>query len=329
MGATIKQVAEYAGVSTATVSKFLNGARLKEKNEQAVKEAIEILDYKVNSFARGLRNNKSMTVGILIPELPSLFATQIISEIENFIMGFGYSTIVCDYKSDRGLEKTKLKFLLNKMVDALVIMPLGLTSEDISDINIPVVFIDRPVEGVAADAVFIDNQRSVFEACEYLIENGHRKIGVLCGPADIYTARERFLGYKIAMEKHKISVQKEWVRFGEYQVSSGYSMTEEIVESGITALVATNYELTMGSMIALNELNIHIPEKLSFVGFDNQELATAVKPKLSVVIQPIYEIGEKVAQLLMSRLNNEDFKTQHIELNAALIKMDSVKNISG
>lgn len=327
--ATIKQVAERAGVSTATVSKYLNGIQLKERNEKAVKSAIEELDYKVNSFARSLRNHRSMTIGVLIPELSNLFATQIISEIENSIMNLGYSTIVCDYKGDCELEKKKLRFLIDKMVDALVIIPFGITKEDIENVDIPVVFIDRKVICKNANNIYIDNRLAVFEVCEYLIENGHLNIGILCGPQNVFTSQERLSGYKTALKTHCIDVNDDFIKIGEYDVGVGYTMTKEIIRSGITALIATNYELTMGAVIALNEADIAIPDELSFVGFDAKEFALAVKPKLSVVIQPIEAIGRKAARILAERLDGAMYEVQNVRFGAELLKMDSVKDITG
>lgn len=326
--ATIKQVAERAGVSTATVSKYLNGIQLKERNENAVKSAIEELDYKVNSFARSLRSHKSMTIGVLIPELSNLFATQIISEIENSIMHLGYSTIVCDYKGDCKLEKEKLSFLIDKIVDALVIMPFGITKEDVADIDIPVVFIDRKVISQNANNIYIDNQAAIIEVCEYLIENGHSNIGILCGTQSVFTARERLNGYKTALKMHCIDINDDFIKIGKYDVGTGYTMTKEIIGSGVTALIATNYELTMGAVIALNEANIIIPDELSFVGFDAKEFALALKPKLSMVIQPIEEMGRKAAQILTKRLTGDMYEVQNVRFGARFLKKDSVKNIT-
>ena len=327
MKTTIKQVAKLANVSTATVSKYLNGVKLKEKNEEAVKKAIEALDYKVNSFARGLRSHRSMTIGVLIPELSNLFATQIISEVENAIMHHGYSTIVCDYKSDPVLEKQKLHFLLNKMVDALVIVPTGISEYDILDINIPVVFVDQIISSDNTNCIYIDNQKAVFEACEYLIENGHRKIGILCGPQNIYTAKERTMGYIKAMQKHNIAINDNYIKVSTLDAASGCNMTDELLKSDITAIIATNNELTVGAVIALNKANINIPGDISFIGFDNKELAEAVKPRLSVIVQPIEEIGRKTAEILIGNLDGEFVDKSNIKLSAKLLKMDSVKNI--
>jgi LacI family transcriptional regulator len=124
MPATIKDVARETGLSLATISKYLNGGNVLDKNKKSIEAAIRKLDFKVNEMARALKTNRSMTVGVLIPNFENIFFTSIVSNIENDLLQEGYSTIVCDYKEDPRLEAEKLNFLLDKMVDGIIIMPL-------------------------------------------------------------------------------------------------------------------------------------------------------------------------------------------------------------
>src|SRR5690554_2724378 len=123
--ATIKDVARYAGLSISTISKYLNSGNVLEANKRLIEEAIDKLDFKVNELARGLKTNQTKTVGVLIPKLENIFCTGIISTMESILLEKGYSTIVCDYKEDPDMEKNKLRFLIDKMVDGIVIMPLA------------------------------------------------------------------------------------------------------------------------------------------------------------------------------------------------------------
>jgi LacI family transcriptional regulator len=129
MASTIKDVAKYTGLSIATISKYINGGNVLEQNKKIIDEAIEALNFHVNEMARGLKTNRSKTIGILIPNLEKIFCTSIVSNIENILLQHGYSTIICDYKEDMNLEKAKLKFLVSKMVDGLIIIPLGVTKQ--------------------------------------------------------------------------------------------------------------------------------------------------------------------------------------------------------
>lgn len=327
--ATIKEVAKMAGVSTATVSKYLHGVQLKESNQRAVEMAIKELDYRINPAAQGLRTGKSMTVGILIPELDNLFATSIISIIENMLITRGYSTIICDFKSDRKLEIEKLKFLENRKVDGIVVMPYHLTNEDLLDVDIPIVFIDRVIEDVDRDSVIIDNRESTYKSVKHLVKNGHTNIGILLGPKSIYTSKERYRGYREALEDLGVTIKSIYVKNGSYDITSGHEMVKELVglQTPPTAILATNYELTIGAIIGLNELNINIPDDISFIGFDNLEMAKIVKPRMTVVTQPIEQIGTEIASILLERMEGKPGGYKTVTLKTELVIQESVRNI--
>lgn len=324
--ANIKQVAERAGVSTATVSKYLNGVKLREKNRRAIEAAIRDLDFKVNEIARGLRTNKSMTVGVLIPELDNLFATSIISVIENRVGRFGYSTMICDYQSSAALERQKLDFLLKKKVDGIIAMPTHLDAHMITQAAVPIVFIDRRIEGIDCDCVLADNYGAAYEATLHLIEHGHTDIGILCGPEKIYTTKERLRGYLGALGDHGIVPCARRIRFGNYDLLSGYEQTVTLMTQPDlpTALLVTNHEMTAGALLALYELELEIEKDISFIGFDNLELAQLSKPRLTIVAQPVAEIGRRAAEILIGRMQGEERVPVITQLPAELLRQKSV-----
>jgi len=326
---SIREVAKKAGVSAATVSKYLNGIKVKDKNKSAIDDAISELHYQVNPIARGLRTNKTMTVGVLLPQLDNAFSTSIVSKVENIIMTHGYSTIICDYKADEKLEAEKLDFLLKKQVDGLVIMPTNLKPETIAKTDIPIIFIDRYIDGIDCDCVLINNEEVTSEAVSKLIDAGHKKIGIICGPKNIYTSQKRLEGYIHIHEKNNIPVNDNYIKHGNYDVNAGYTATKELMTSDNqpTAIIATNNETTMGALIELNELRIKIGKDISFVGFDNIEFAMAINPKLTIVLQPIDEIGETAANMLLNQLK-EKKKPETIYLSAKILEQNSISKIN-
>jgi len=332
--ATIKDIARYTGLSIATISKYLNGGNVLEKNRILIEEAIKALDFEVNEIARGLRTNKTMTIGVLIPVFEVFFNT-IVSSLENVLLETGYSVVVCDYRDDENLEKERLDFLYKKRVDALVVVPTYLKGSDIKKIikrDIPIVAVDRPIENFECDTILVNNFEVSYQAVEKLILMGHRKIGIICGPQNIYTAQERLNGYMKAHIDYKISVNEEYIKFGEFHnMESGYKKMIELLEMANppTAVFITNYEMTLGAIIAVNEKDIKVPDDLSVIGFDNLEMAKIVKPSLSLVVQPMEEIGEVVASLLLKRLKGDktDFPLQK-KLNAQVLIKNSVKKIT-
>lgn len=333
MGSTIKDVAKYTGLSIATISKYINGGNVLEKNKEIIEEAIKTLNFRVNEMARGLKTNRSKTVGILIPNLEQTFCTNIVSNIENILIKFGYSTIICDYKEDAQLEKEKLRFLVNKMVDGIIIMPLGNDGDviqEIMDDGVVVVLIDRVINDLQCDMVLVDNLNASYDAVEQLIIRGHKRIGIIAGPENIYTAEERLKGYYRIHEDYCLPVYKELIKHGDYKVDSGYVLLNEFMdmEDPPTAVFVTNYEMTLGTIIAVNERNIIVPEQLSLIGFDNLQMARVIKPPLSIVFQPMQGIGETSAEILLKRLNGDmsNFPSR-FRLKAELIMKESVKNI--
>lgn len=333
IAATIKDVAKYTGLSIATISKYINGGNVLEQNKALIDNAINILGFKVNEIARGLKTNKTMTIGVLIPSLENIFSTTIISCVENILMESGYSTIICDYKHNSDLEKNKFDFLLQKAVDGIIIMPQDIDKERIEKAlakNIPVILIDRTIKGLDCDVVLVDNLNASYNAVEHLISKGHKRIGIICGPQSIYTAQERLKGYYRVFEDYNLPVDEDIIRFGDYEVESGYSLLNQLLDNDNppTAIYVTNYEMTLGAVMAINERNIKVPEEISIIGFDNIELAKVVKPTLSIVVQPMELIGETSANLLLKRLkgDNGNFPLM-FRLKTELQKNESVKAV--
>lgn len=333
MAATIKDVAKYTGLSIATISKYINGGNVLNENKRLIEEAIQALGFKVNEIARGLKTNKTMTVGVLIPNLENLFSMSIISNIENVLLQNGYSTIICDYKEDIGLEKEKLDFLVNKMIDGVIVMPFGNEGELVGKViekNIPVVLIDRTIKDINCDVVLVDNLNASYNAVEQLITRGHKRIGIICGPQDISTAQERLKGYIRVHEDYNMEVDGNLIKFGDYQLQSGHMLLNELLNVNPlpTAVFVTNYEMTLGAIIAINERNVKIPEELSFIGFDNLQVAQVVKPALSIVVQPMQQIGETAANIMVKRLKGDmgGFPAM-FRLKTEVIIKDSISNI--
>lgn len=333
IAATIKDVAKQSGLSIATISKYINGGNVLENNKILIDNAIKGLDYRVNEIARGLKTNKTMTIGVLIPDLKNIFCTTIVSNIENILIKNGYSTIICDYMQDPEMEKEKFNFLVNKMVDGIITMPLGSYAEGIRNLqgqNIPVVLIDRSIKEISCDTVLVDNLNASYDAVEHLITKGHKRIGIIVGPEDIFTAQERLKGYFRVFEDYVMEIDHSMIKTGDYQIESGYMLLNELLdtEEPPTAVFVTNYEMTLGAIMAINERNVKIPDELSIIGFDNLQMARIVKPPLTIVVQPMQQIGEIAAGILLKRLKGDmtNFPAM-FRLKTKVLLKESVSNI--
>ncbi len=302
-----------------------------ERNRESIAQAISDLGFHVNEIARGLKTSRTMTVGVLIPDLENVFCTSIVAHIENTLQRAGYSSLICDYREDRALEREKLEFLAKKSVDGFIYMPLGNQEDIVARLlarSLPVILIDRPLPGLACDTVLVDNLNAAYGAIEHLINHGHRRIGIIAGPPGIYTAQERLKGYRRVHEDFDLPIADDLILEGDYSLESGYRLMGQLLQRADppTAVFVTNYEMTLGAIMALNESPIRVPDELSIIGFDNQQLARIVKPALTIVVQPIQAIGETAATLLMKRLRDDRTGFPVIQrLKTGLVLGDSVR----
>lgn len=333
MAATIKDIARETGLSLATISKYLNGGSLREKNRVAIEDAIKKLDYHVNEYARGLKSKKSRTVGMVLPELANLFNMKIVSTIEQMLQKHGYSVIICDSQNSLEQEARSVEFLLNKQVDGIINIPMGNNSKHLRpavEHNVPILLLDRPLEDLngIASCVLIDNQSASRGAVRRLLEAGHRRIGVVVGPEGVYTADMRLRGYREALEEYGIAYDETLVARASLTVEGGHRQVKRLLKdpNNMTAVFVTNYEMTLGALIALNKGGIKIPEEISVVGFDNiMDLSQVFRPSLTIVIQPMEQIGLQAARLMLERLSADNSAApMTITLSASLREGASV-----
>lgn len=309
MAATMKDIARHTGLGLATISSYFNGGNVREKNRIKIEAAIEDLHYEVNEVARGLKTNATKTIGVVIPELNNTFCAEIITGMEDVLRSHGYATIVCDCRTDKKLEREAVEFLIRRRVDGIINMPVdeeGKHLRKFQKTGKPIVLIDRRIQGISCDSVLVDNRKAAEDAVQCFIKNGHRNIGIIGGPEGIFTAQERLSGYSKALKEAGIPIRDSLIVHGDYTIQGGVRGLEELVRSNpdMTAVFVTNYEMTMGAMIGVNELGIKIPEQLSMIGFDNLQFARACNPKLTIVSQPTDGIAREVARIMLEHLEN-------------------------
>ena len=331
--ATIKDISKETGLGLATISKFINGGNVRDNNKILIEDAISKLGFTANNFARGLKTGKSYTVGVVIPELGNVFVTDIITIVSDILREKGYGVIVCDCRTDEARQCEAIKFLMGKMVDGIINMPVSSSGGHLDlpiDCGIPVLLIDRMIPELKdkVSAVLVDNVSVSYSAVKLLLDAGHRDIGVIAGPQEVFTSQQRLLGYNQALIQHSISPRQSNVEFTDYSIQGGYvGMKRLLKKTSITAVFTTNFCTTHGAIIALNELGYNIPDKISFVGFDNMELTRVIRPKLTMVAQPMKEIGCYTAKTLLAMLQGGfDDKPQQITLPAELIVGESVRH---
>jgi len=317
----------------ATISKYLNGGRVRPNNKKLIDDVVRELHFVPNEFARGLKTSQSRTIGVVIPELSNAFITSIITTMEDMLRKQNYAVIVCDCRSDVKREREAVSFLINKRVDGLINMPTDSSGAHLApalEANVPIVLVDRMLKPLAGkvSAVIVDNVDASEKATRHLMDAGHTSIALILGNEVIYTTQKRREGYLNAMKERGINPREELIEYSNYTMEGGYIAMKKLLslEHRPTAVFVTNYEMTLGAMIALNEAQISIPDDLSFIGFDKLDLFGAIYPNLTLVKQPQNAISECVARQLLSLLSDDTAPPQVIMLSAQLHEGATVKS---
>lgn len=322
MAVTIKDLAKKTGLGNATISAYLNGVPVRPYNKVKIEQAIKELGYIRNDYARGLKMHSSRTIGVLIPELSNIFSTTIISEMEEKLQKMGYGIIVCDCRSDLEREQNAMKFLLSKMVDGLIVMPIS-TNESALEVainnKVPVVVIDRLTNSKKVSHIVINNRGISQKAVEKLLDKGCKKIVNIAGSEIVYTAYERREGYKQALRNANIEC-RPLIYDGNLTVQGGYDATKQAFKENdnIDGIFITNYEMTVGSIIALKEMGYSIGKDIEFIGFDNFEMSKAFNPILTTVNQPLKDMGVKAAETMLAMI--EGAEPQTFVLDAQIVE---------
>lgn len=322
---TIKDIARETGLSLATISKYMNGGHVLDQNRERIEAAIQKLDYKVNYFARGLKTNRSMTIGVLLPTISSPFFGRVVAAMDAQLRTRGYHCVTCSYNFDPELELEQLRLLVGINVDGIVFVPQQIDGEAMRSIieHVPMILIDRVIPNFSCDAVIADSLNAIYGALEALFRKQHRRVGLIVGPQDISTARERLIGYRRVHEDYRIPVDEQLIQIGNYDLESGYRLFNVLMDlpEPPTAVCVTNYDMTVGAITAAHERGIALPEQVDFIGFDNIDLCRVVTPPLPIVEQPMEEMGREAAQLLLRRLDGSKEPPQMLRLKSKISQL--------
>lgn len=307
---TIKDVAEKAGVSTTTVSHVLNKTRfVSEDLVKRVSAAVHELNYQPSGLARSLRTKTSGTIGVIIPDSTNPFFAEVVRGIEDCCYKQGYSVFLCNTDGDPDKEYNYIKLLREKGADGLALVSTG-DDRDSLDLlnrsNIPVVIVDREVQSVNSDSVFVNNLEGGYLATRHLLDLGHRRIGCITGPSQLTPSGQRLEGYVKALEEQGIQTDKEMSLRGDFKSQSGGDCLMRLMQQAQppTAVFACNDIMAIGALAAARQLGVDVPSGLSLVGFDDIAVASMVIPGLTTIAQPKRELGETAANLLIRRIHS-------------------------
>lgn len=312
MNTTIYDVAREAGVSMATVSRVVNGnPNVKPTTRKKVLEAIERLGYRPNAVARGLASKKTTTVGVIIPDISSIFFSELARGIEDIATMYKYNIILSNSDQNLNKEIHLLHTLLGKQVDGIVFMGGNITDTHIEEFkksSVPIVLAATVDETKEIPSVNIDYGQAVYEAVSSFVEKGHEKIAIVNGPDDdIVNGQYKLDGYKKALEEGKIRLNEDFITEGDYTYESGKEAMSSLLalENKPTAVFVSTDEMALGVIHQIQDEGYQVPEDVEVISSDNTRLASMVRPTLSSVVQPMYDIGAVAMRLLTKLMNNE------------------------
>jgi len=305
---TMKDVAELAGVSTTTVSHVINGTRyVSPELTEKVERAMEELDYEPNQLARSLKTQQTETIGLIVSDISNPFFSSLVRGVEDVSIENEHSLIVCNTDENLDKEELYVETLMRKKIDGLVIAPTGKEDQNLNKLSqneVPIVFVDRKVEGIEADAVLSKNYEGAYELTETLIERGHSRIGIVLGRERVLTSKERFAGYRKALEDNGLEISRELIARGDFMVSGGMEATEELLDQPDppTAVVAVNNQTLVGVVRALQEKGMSLYEDVDLASFDHLDWIDLFDVPVITAAQRPYEIGQQAARMLFKRV---------------------------
>ncbi len=320
---TIKQVAKHAGVSTATVSRTLNGFTVRPELRDRVTAAVVELGYTPNRQARALRQRSAAVWGLIVPDIRNPFFTALARGVEDVATRAEHSIVLCNSDEDVSKEARYLEILVAERVAGILICP---ASEDDTSIDaalasgIPVVALDRRLRSQPIDTVLVDNHRGARAAVEHLIEHGARRPAILVGDLRVTTARERLAGYRAALDEAGIAFDPTLVVESDLKGTNAGEATLALLArpDRPDALFPTTNLLTEGALGALMDAGVAVPDELRVASFDDLPLARLLRPSLTAVVQPTYDLGRTAAELLLQRLRGDEERAREILLVPSL-----------
>lgn len=329
MPITIRDVAEAAGVSIATVSRVLNNKDhpVGAETRQRILTCAESLGYQPNVAARSLRTDRSATVGIVADDIVGPFATKIIRGIEDQLRSAGYLCVIISADWDPEAERQAIRDLVSRSIDGIVFSETWhnapLESLDIA--SKPYVFVHRQFAAPGQYSTIPDERYAVHLVMQHLFALGHRRIGYINGPARYYASALRLAGYREELEGAGIPFDPALVERGDWELESGYRAMQRLltVQPRMTALFAGNDLMAVGAIYALQDAGLRVPEDVAVVGYDDREISRTFRPQLTTVTLPCREMGQAAARMLLDRMEGKAQIAAEVQVRGCLLVRQS------
>lgn len=324
--ATIQDVAQHAGVSKGTVSKFLNpndGYYVSDSTRARIESAIKELDFQPSAIARGLTHNHTMTIGLVAADIRNPFYPDMVAGVQKVVEQEGYTLVLGSSGSDPDREQAIIRSMIRRRVDGVILGSARLQIKELENLTksgTRVVLASRNLPEVVTDTVVIDNVAGGELAIDHLIGLGHRRIGHIAGPQDVVPFQNRLTGYRLALQRHGLEIEDGLILESRSTPESGAQHALKLLDRDDrpTALFVGNDNMALGAMDAARRLDLKIPDDVSIIGFDNIALSGNEFISLTTVDSEAQWIGEEAARVLLERLENGE--TPPYELPISIIR---------
>ena len=328
--ATIVDVAKQAGVSTATVSRVLNGsANVSDKTKKRILEAIEELHYNPNALGRNLRRMRTGLVLVVLPSISNSFFSQVVKGMEQTGAAQSYTTMICTTRSKSERERMFLNLVCNRQADGVILISSCLPAEELQAFGTqyPAVQCSEFIPGVDISAVSIDNEQAGYDAAQHLLDLGHRHIGVIAARGT-HSSDLRLEGCRRALTEY--GADDCPVAYGNFTYQSGYDAAQQLLHQfpQLTALFAVSDVMACAAMRAAQDSGRDVPDSLSIIGCDNIMMSYVVRPSLTTIAQPRYNLGCAAMQQLIEQIEHEQHSHNSICMEHTIIKRESPAVIS-
>lgn len=330
---TIKDIARQLGISKSTVSRALS--EHSDVNAETRKKVLALahqLQYQPNTIALNLKKQRTNTVGVIIPETGNPFFSRAVSGIQRVANLAGYNVMVCQSNETYLTEKSNLKSLIAAHVDGLLISISRETDktdhfETLLQKNIPVVFFDRICKTLQTSQVVTDNYEIAFEATQYLISKGCKRIATIAGPRHLYTSFNRFQGYMDALTKNNLHFDPDYLLISDFRKESIHAYTHHLINlpQRPDAIFAMNDIIAIEMMHIIKKQGLRIPDDIAVLGFNNEPISEFIEPSLSSVEHPAHDIGAAAAEILLAHIKEPDRAPEKKLIRSRLVVRESTE----
>jgi len=330
---TIKDIAKALNVSTSTVSRALRDhPDISDETKKAVGKLAKEMQYHPNSIASSLRNKRTETIGIIVPEIIHTFFASVIGGVEEVAYKEGYKVIICQSNESYGKEIVNVQTLVSARVDGILASISNQTTvyehfELALQRKIPLVFFDRVCETLDTSKVVVDDFEGAFAATQYLIDTGCRRIAHITGPQNLAICRKRKEGYLSALSQNGLPIDECLIVECSLDQNDAVKVTAQLMQLAEKpdAIFAVTDPVAIGAHITIRKYGFKIPEQISLMGFTNDAVSEIIEPSISTMAQPSYEMGRTATTQLIHQIKNKTATLQHLVLKTSLIVRNSTR----